>query len=257
MTIAEVLLLLVAGFAAGVVGYVTGLASIISYPALLAVGLPPITANVTNTVAMVAVGVGSFAKSGRVLLADDPSTPRGTGGGTSLARSGLIALLGGAVGAGILLASPDKIFVFVVPYLVALASIALLAQPRLRARVGERANHPAWWLTGVFVVSIYGGYFGAGAGVMFVALAMVLTGLPLWRATLLKSALLGIANAVAAVGFIIFAEVHWGAAIAMGLGCLLGGWAGPPIVAHLPATPLRITIGLGGLGLAVWLALGN
>lgn len=249
MTVLDVLLLLVAGFAAGVVGYVTGLASIISYPALLAVGLSPITANVTNTVSMVAVGVGSFAKSGRVLLAED--------GGKPLARAALIALLGGSVGAAILMVSPDKVFVFVVPYLVASAAIALLAQPRLRARVGDRADHPAWWLTGVFVVSIYGGYFGAGAGVMFVALAMVLTGLPLWRATLLKSALLGIANAVAAVGFIIFAEVHWGAAAAMGLGCLLGGWAGPPIVAHLPATPLRIAIGLGGLGLAVWLAVGN
>lgn len=81
------------------------------------------------------------------------------------------------------------------PYLVALASIALLLQPRLRARVGERTNHPAWWPVGVFLVAVYGGYFGAGAGVMFVALAMVLTGLPLWHATLLKSALLGITNA--------------------------------------------------------------
>ncbi|GAC57482.1 hypothetical protein GOHSU_20_00190 [Gordonia hirsuta DSM 44140 = NBRC 16056] len=227
----------------------TGLASLISYPALLLAGLSPITANVTNTVALVASGIGSFAKSGRVLVVDD--------GGRSLAREGLIALAGGAVGAAILLLSPDKIFVFVVPYLVALASIALLAQPRLRARVGEAVSHRGWWAAGIFVVSIYGGYFGAGAGVMFVALAMVLTDLPLWRATLLKSALLGIANAVAAVGFLIFADVHVGAAVAMGAGCLLGGWAGPPVVARLPATPLRIGIGLGGLGLAVWLAIGG
>lgn len=171
--------------------------------------------------------------------------------------AGLLALLGGVVGAGVLLLSPDRVFVVVVPFLVAFASIALLAQPRLRARVGEGADHRAWWLAGVFLVSIYGGYFGAGAGVMFVALAMVLTGLPLWHATLLKSALLGIANAVAAVGFIIFADVHWGAAIAMGVGCLLGGWVGPPIVDRLPAAPLRIAIGFGGLGLALWLALGN
>ena len=158
---------------------------------------------------MVAVGIGSFAKSGRVLLADDGMSAGPGTGAKSLAQAGLLALAGGAVGAGILLLSPDKVFVFVVPYLVALASIALLLQPRLRARMGERASHPAWWLVGVFTVSIYGGYFGAGAGVMFVALAMVLTALPLWRATLLKSALLGIANAVAAVGFIIFSEVHW------------------------------------------------
>lgn len=207
----------------------------------------------TNTVALVAVGIGSFAKSGRVLLAEDPSTPSGTGGGKPLAQAALLALLGGAVGAAVLLLAPDRVFVFVVPYLVALASVALLLQPRLRARVGERVNHPAWWLAGVFTVSIYGGYFGAGAGVMFVALAMVVTALPLWRATLIKSALLGIANAVAAVGFIVFADVHWQAAVAMGLGCFVGGWVGPPIVARLPAAPLRIAIGLGGLGLAVWL----
>ena len=109
----------------------------------------------------------------------------------------------------------------------------------------------------MFAVSIYGGYFGAGAGVMFVALAMVLTGLPLWRATLLKSALLGIANAVAAVGFIIFSDVHWGGALAMGAGCLIGGWVGPPIVERLPATPLRIAIGVAGLGLALWLGFGG
>lgn len=208
-------------------------------------GLSPLTANVTNTVAMVAVGIGSFAKSGRVLLAED--------GGRPLARSSLIALAGGAVGAAVLLLSPERLFGFVVPYLVALASIALLLQPRLRRRMAERANHPGWWLLGVFAVSIYGGYFGAGAGVMFVALAMILTGLPLWRATLLKSALLGIANAVAAVAFIVFADVHWAAAAAMGVGCFLGGWAGPPVVARLPATPLRIAIGVGGLALAVWL----
>ncbi|UQE75836.1 sulfite exporter TauE/SafE family protein [Gordonia sp. PP30] len=247
MTLADVALLFAAGFAAGVVGYVTGLASIISYPALLAAGLPPIVANVTNTVAMVAVGVGSFAKSGRVLVED--------GDAPALVRAVLVALAGGGVGAVVLLASPDTVFEVVVPYLVALASIALLLQPRLRARMGERVSHPGWWLLGVFAVSIYGGYFGAGAGVMFVALAMVLSAMPLWRATLLKSALLGVANAVAAALFIVFSHVHWGAALAMGLGCLLGGWAGPPIVARLPATPLRIAIGVGGLGLAVWLAI--
>jgi len=247
VTLADLALLVAAGFAAGVVGYVTGLASILSYPALLVVGLPPVTANVTNTVALVAVGVGSFAKSGRELLDGD--------GGKLLARSGAVALVGGAVGAGILLVAPDKVFVFVVPYLVALASIALLLQPRLRERMAGNDAHPAWWMLGVFVVSVYGGYFGAGAGVMFVAMAMVLSNLPLWRATLLKSALLGIANAVAAVAFIVFSHVHWPAAVAMGVGCLLGGWAGPPIVARLPATPLRIAIGIGGLGLAFWLAL--
>lgn len=223
----------------------TGLASLVSYPALLAAGLNPLAANVTNTVALVASGIGSFAKSGRDLTADD--------GGRSLLKSATVALAGGAVGAALLLLAPAEAFSYVVPYLVALAAIALLLQPYLRRCFDRGGDRPLVWAFAVFVVSIYGGYFGAGAGVVFVALAMLLTELPLWKSVLLKSALLGVANAVAAVGFLFFGPVHWAAALAMGLGCLLGGWMGPPVVARLPATPLRVVIGVAGLGLAVWL----
>ena len=87
-------------------------------------------------------------------------------------------------------------------------------------------------------------------------LMLVLTSEPLWRATLSKSLFLGIANTVAAVGFMLFGPVRWTAALAMAIGCLAGGWCGPPVVKRLPAEPLRIVVGLGGLGLAVWLALG-
>ncbi|KJR06272.1 sulfite exporter TauE/SafE family protein [Gordonia sp. PS3] len=247
MTVIGLLALVAAGFGAGVVGYMTGLASIVSYPALLAAGLTPLSANVTNTVALVAVGVGSFAKSGRALTADD--------GGRSLLRSSLMALAGGIVGAALLLLAPAAAFGYVVPYLVALASVALLAQPGLRRWIEHGSDRPVAWPVAVFVVSIYGGYFGAGAGVIFLALALLLTSLPLWHSMLLKSALLGVANAVAAVAFIVFGPVHWPAAVAMGIGCLLGGWMGPSLVARLPARPLRIAIGLCGLGLAVWLGL--
>ncbi|MEJ9080177.1 sulfite exporter TauE/SafE family protein [Gordonia malaquae] len=246
MTPADLVLLVGAGFAAGLVGYVTGLASIISYPALLIVGLSPLAANVTNTVAMVAVGVGSFAKSGRELI--------DYVGRRSLAASGGAALAGGVVGAILLLSAPDSVFAVVVPYLVAFASIALLVQPKLRTWITSGADQPVAWLIGVFAVSVYGGYFGAGAGVAFVALALLVTSVPLPKAMIYKSALLGLANAVAAVGFIFFGPVQWPAALAMGAGCLVGGWAGPPVVERLPVTPLRITIGVAGLGLAVWLA---
>lgn len=209
----------------------------------------PLAANVTNTVSLVAVGVGSFAKSGRELTSDD--------GGRSLARAAAAALAGGVVGAVALLVAPASVFGLLVPYLVALASIALLVQPRLRRLVDHGRERPALWLFAVFVVSIYGGYFGAGAGVIFLAAAMLLTSLPLWKSVLLKSALLGVANAVAAVAFIVFGPVHWPAAVAMGVGCLLGGWLGPPLVARLPQQPLRIAIGVAGLALAVWLGLGG
>ncbi|MGU3292377.1 TSUP family transporter [Williamsia sp. M5A3_1d] len=243
MTILTLALLVAAGFGAGLVGYITGLASIVSYPALLLAGLPPLAANVTNTVALVSVGVGSSAQSGSKLL-DEPRR---------LVALGLLAAAGGLAGAILLLRSSPGSFETVVPYLVALASAAVLAQPWLRRMAGHR-ELPTVFAVGIAIVSVYGGYFGAGAGTIFLALALVTSAHPLWRATLLKSALLGICNLVAAIVFAATGPVHWVAAVAMGVGCLAGGYAGPPVVARLPETPLRITIGILGFALAAWLA---
>jgi uncharacterized membrane protein YfcA len=243
----DVVFLIAAGFGAGLIGYITGLASVVSYPALLAVGLSPISANVTNTVSLVAVGIGSTAQSGRVLL--DGDRRRLIGGAVA-------SLVGGAIGAVTLLLTPADAFEAIVPFLVALAAVALLTQPMLRRWATRHQDRPGVWMFGLVVISVYGGYFGAGAGIMVLALMLVLTSEPLWRATLSKSLFLGIANTVAAVGFMLFGPVHWTAALAMAIGCLAGGWCGPPVVKRLPAEPLRIVVGLGGLGLAVWLALG-
>lgn len=245
MSLLDLGLLAVAGYAAGLIGYITGMASLVSYPALLAVGLGPVAANVTNTVALVPVGIGSTAQSGRVLL---------DGGRRRLAAAIAVSLVGGTVGAVALLNAPPGVFVAVVPFLVAIASIALLAQPLLRRVAGRHADRPSIWYGGLLVVSVYGGYFGAGAGIMLLALARVLSSEPHWRATLLKSLLLGVSNLVAALIFVVGGPVHPAAAVAMGIGCLAGGWCGPPVVRRLPAEPLRIAVGIGGLGLAVWLA---
>ncbi|MEE4024241.1 sulfite exporter TauE/SafE family protein [Gordonia sp. PKS22-38] len=247
MSPADVVFLILAGFGAGLIGYITGLASVVSYPALLAVGLSPIAANVTNTVSLVAVGIGSTSQSGRVLL--DGDRRRLIGGA-------IASLVGGTIGAVTLLLTPPDAFEAIVPYLVALAAVALLVQPVLRRWATRHEDRPAVWLMALVVISIYGGYFGAGAGIMVLALMLVLTSEPLWRAALSKSLFLGIANTVAAIGFMIFGPVHWTAALAMAVGCLAGGWCGPPVVKRLPAEPLRIVVGLGGLGLAVWLAVG-
>jgi uncharacterized membrane protein YfcA len=243
MTLTTLALLVVAGFGAGLVGYITGLASLVSYPALLLAGLSPLAANVTNTVALVSVGVGSTAQAGSSLLDDR----------RRLTMLGAIAVVGGLIGAAVLLVSPAGSFEAIVPVLVALAAVAVLAQPVLRRAAGHR-EMPTVFAVSSFAVAIYGGYFGAGAGVIFLGLALVTSAQPLWRAAVLKSALLGLSNLSAAVLFAITGPVHWVAAVAMGIGCLAGGWAGPPIVARLPAGPLRIVIGLSGLGLAVWLA---
>lgn len=245
MSVLDLALLFVAGFGAGLIGYVTGLASVVSYPALLAVGLSPIAANVTNTVSLVAVGAGSLGQSGKVMLAGDRRP----------LYAGVVAsLIGGTIGAIILLITPPDSFKVIVPYLVGFAAIALLVQPQLRRLASRHADRPWLFVVGLGLISIYGGYFGAGAGIVLLALTLVVTSEPLWRATLLKSLFLGVANLVAAVGFIIWGPVHWPAAIAMAIGCLIGGWCGPPVVKRLPAGPLRIAVGLGGLGLAVWLA---
>ncbi|NDZ97116.1 sulfite exporter TauE/SafE family protein [Streptomyces sp. SID6673] len=245
MSPAEFAFLVLAGFGAGLIGYITGLASVVSYPALLAVGLSPIAANVTNTVSLVAVGIGSTSQSGRALL--DGDRRRLIGGA-------IASLVGGTIGAVILLLTPPGAFEAVVPFLVALAAVALLCQPVLRRWATSHQDRPWVWLTSLVIISVYGGYFGAGAGIMVLALMLVLTSEPLWRAALSKSLFLGIANTVAAVGFMIFGPVDWWAALAMAIGCLIGGWCGPPVVKRLPAGPLRIAVAIGGLALAVWLA---
>jgi uncharacterized membrane protein YfcA len=235
-------LIVVAGFFTGLIGFVTGLASIISYPALLAAGLAPVSANVTNTVAMVAVGVGSSTNSFAALVMER----------RDVVKYGLCAAAGGLGGAILLLLAPAESFERIVPFLIASASLALFAQPKLRALAGER-TFPRLYPIGIFLIAIYGGYFGAGAGVMFLALMLVATSETIWRASLIKSLLTGIANAVAAVGFAFFGPVHWVAALAMAIGAFAGGWCGPPVVRVIPPTALRIAVAIGGLGLAAWL----
>ncbi|KAA0021696.1 sulfite exporter TauE/SafE family protein [Antrihabitans cavernicola] len=244
MSLLDFLLIVVAGFFAGLIGFITGMASLVSYPALLAIGLGPVAANVTNTVGMVAVGLGALANSGRALADTGPK----------LRRWAAAAALGGVVGAVLLLVGSDGAFEAIVPYLVAMAAIAVLLQPKLRALAGE-AEFARAVPIGVFAVAVYGGYFGAGAGVIFLALFLISTSESMWRASILKSFLLGIANLVAAIGFAIFGPVHWLAALAMAIGAFAGGWCGPPTVKVIPPQVLRISVGILGLGLAGWLGL--
>ena len=250
MTLPTALLLVAAGFAAGLSGTIAGLASLFSYPALLAAGQPPVPANVTNTVALTVNTVGAVAGSRPELVGQAPT----------VRRFALPVLLGGAVGAALLLLTPSEAFEAIVPVLVGGASVVLLVQPRIRAFAQRRAALGAHTGRGVgaglFAIAIYGGYFGAAAGVLM--LATLLVGLPgtLLRANALKNLLLGLANAAAAVGFALVGPVDWAAAGVMAAGLLVGSRLGPVVARALPATPLRIGIGVAGLGLAVALALG-
>ncbi|AUN41866.1 sulfite exporter TauE/SafE family protein [Tsukamurella tyrosinosolvens] len=244
MTLTGAVILVLAGFGSGIVGYLTGLASLVSYPALLAAGLPPTSANVTNTVAMVAVGAGGITRSSAELSEDRAHA----------IRLAALAIPGGAIGAALVLVAPREVFELVVPSLIALASATILIQPRLRERVRGR-EYPKSYLVGTFLVSVYGGYFSAGAGVMALAVIAVLTSEPLWRGAMLKTYVTGLASLVAASSFAVFADVDWTAAVALALGGFAGGWCGPPIARRVPEPAVRGIVGVGGFVLAVWLLL--
>ena len=246
MSLLDIGLLVVAGFFAGLVGFVTGLASIVSYPALLAVGLPPVTANVTNTVALVFNGVGSVWGS----------RPELAGQGRWLKRIMPFAALGGVVGAVLLLSTPSEGFERIVPVLLAFSAVAILVpvRPPDHSRVVSQRRRTARLIiesAAIFAICIYGGYFGAAAGVLLLALFLRAGGATLARANAGKNVILGTSNTVAAVIFAVLAPVQWTAVIALGLGCLLGSRLGPIVVRHAPAGPMRIAIGVAGLALAV------
>jgi uncharacterized membrane protein YfcA len=242
---ATYLLLIGAGIASGLSGSMAGLASLFSYPALLAVGMPATAANVTNTVAL------TFSTLGAAV----GSRPELTGQGPTLRRLALLPLLGGAAGAGLLLLTPAGAFERIVPVLIGAASVVLLLQPWIRAAAGaasHRTSAPV--LAGILGASVYAGYFGAAAGVLM--LALLLVGLPvsLLQGNALKNMLLGVANAVAAVGFAVFGPVQWWAVLPLAAGVLFGAWIGPAVARRIPATVLRVSIALAGIGLAVYLA---
>ncbi len=248
MSAVEAGLLVAAGVGAGLTGSIAGLASLVSYPALLATGLPPVTANVTNSVALVLNSVGSVSAS----------RPELRGQGARLLPLALAAVLGGVLGAVLLLLTPAEAFERIVPVLIAGAALAILLQrppAELAATAGRPPRDPRWLVPGTVAIAVYGGYFGAAAGVLMLAMYLVGTGERLPRSNALKNVVLGCANSVAALGYVLFATVAWAAALPLAAGCLLGGLAGPWVVRRAPQALLRRLIALAGLGLALHLGI--
>ncbi|RZS37904.1 hypothetical protein EV193_105464 [Herbihabitans rhizosphaerae] len=237
------LLLTAAGVAAGLTGTIAGLASLFSYPALLATGLPPTAANVTNTVALAFGSLGVLPGSRREL----------TGQRAAVRHLGVACAAGAAVGAALVLVLPPDVFEVVVPFLIGGASLAILLW-RQPETTDERAARP--WLTtvGVFGTSVYGGYFAAASGVLVLALLLATTGEGLLRANALKNVLMLVIDIVAAVGFALFGPVSWTAVLPLAIGLLIGSWLGPVLARRLPTGLLRVAIAIAGLGLAVKLA---
>jgi uncharacterized membrane protein YfcA len=250
VTVTEGLALAAAGVVAGVISTVVGLASVVSYPALLAIGLPPLAANMTNTVALLFTGVGAAAGS----------RPELAGQAGRLRRLGTIAALGGGAGAALLLITPPETFVRVAPVLIGAASLALLA-PSRQDRAPGPGTEPGhderrpWLLAGVSGVAVYIGYFGAAGGIVMLALLIAMVAEPLARVNAVKNMLGAVANAVAAVAFAVFGHVDWAAVVPLAGGFLAGGWTGPALVRRIPARVLRIGVALCGLAVAVKLGI--
>ncbi len=246
MRFSEALVLLAAGTVGGIFSTVVSIASLVTYPALLALGATPLSANMTNTVSLVLTGAGSVASS----------RPELAGQGRRVIRLGIITALGGAAGATVLLLTPASTFTFVVPVLIGGASLMLLVQPRIKrlapsADGGNRLVHGA----ALFAVAMYVGYFGAAAGVLLlVALGMMIEE-SLVKVNAVKNAVSGAANAMAAVCFAVFGDVRWEFVAPLAAGFLVGGWIGPKIARKVPAGPFRVVVSLCGIGLAVKLGM--
>jgi uncharacterized membrane protein YfcA len=245
MTPVELAVLVLVGVAAGLVSTVVSLASIVSYPALLAVGLPPVAANVTNTVSLVFTSLGAAAGS----------RPELVGQGRRVAGVGAVAAAGGAVGAVLLLRTPPGAFSAAVPVLIAFASAAILVQPRLAVRSRTAGGAPSWWWgLGVVGAAVYVGYFGAAGGVLMLAALGGLLRDELVRLNALKNVVSGLANGVAAVGFALFGPVHWAVVVPLATGFLVGGSIGPRLARRMPTGSLRLLIAGTGLTVAAVLA---
>jgi len=227
------------------VGSAGGIASLISYPALLVVGIAPLPANVTNAVAGITIGLGSTLSS----------RPELHGQWLRLRRWAPLCAAGGTAGAVLLLVTPSHVFDWIVPFLIAAAAFGLLAQPRLTSwhRARPRRGAESIALAAVVAVAVYSGYFGAGAGILILAVVLVLIEHDLTRANALKNTLLTVTDAVPALVFALAGPVVWSATIPLAAGLFIGGTVGPIVTRRTPVHLLRAAIVVCGFALAAWL----
>jgi uncharacterized membrane protein YfcA len=250
LTTSRALLIALAGFGAGIVNGVAGGGTLISFPVLLALGYPALTANVTNTVGIWPGYLGGVAGF-REEIGDQRATVR------ALAPA---AAIGAVVGAVLLLTTSPADFQRVAPWLILLASALFAVQPLLRRLLADVGHdHPTRRLLlfgGTFVASVYGGYFGAAMGVMFMAILGLALPDTLSRTSGLRTILSVLVNGIAAVAFMIGASLAWAAVGLLAVGSLVGGWIGARLARHLPAPVFRVVVIAIGLATAIKLLVG-
>jgi hypothetical protein len=256
--------LLAVSFLAGIANAIAGGGTLLTFPALVGLGVPAIAANATSTVALWPGGLSSMWGYRREL----------SGVRAWAIRFAVPSIIGGLTGAALLLRTPEQRFAQLVPFLVLGATLLFLLQKPLvglARRRGEQAHVPAGdaaeeadvllsppalpFLLGQFGVAVYGGYFGAGAGIMMLA-ALGLMGLTnIHKMNGLKNWAALCFNAVAVAVFIASGLVHWPLAILMAAGSGLGGWTGSHFAQRVPQSWVRGAVTAIGLGSAAWLAM--
>lgn len=287
-SITSLLLILLAGIGAGFVGYAVGASSLVSYPALLAFGIPPVLANASNTVGVVGPGIGGVMGARKELK----------GQAVRSITYVVIGAFGGVAGAFLLLKLDPSVFEFAAPVLILLSSLIIAINPRGRMQAkqaaadataqlkhieateateateaAKRATTPtaphrppeqlvqpmsqdSWWVwLGVVAVAIYSGYFGAGAGTLALAMLDAAKIGPFHKINALKTLIGTGANISASVVFIIQGAVDWPAAIMLCIGCFIGGYIAPPITRKIPANIMRAAAVIAGIILTIDLGL--
>jgi len=258
VTVWEAVGVFAAGIGAGTINAIVGSGTLLTFPVLLATGLPPVTANVSNNIGLVTGNISGAIGYRRELR----------GQRARIIRFGITALIGGLTGAILLLALPSKAFATIVPALIGIALVLVVLQPRLakalarhrerRAGDNQAPPHPDGGialLIGLLLSSVYGGYFGAAQGVLYLSLMGLLLNDDIQRINGLKNVLAVIVNGVAAIFFLSVAHVDWTAALLIAAGSTLGGQIGAKIGRRLPPTALRAVIVVVGIAAIVQLLL--
>jgi len=241
----ELLAVAAAGAAAGVVNSVAGGGALITFPTLVALGLPPLSANVTLTVGIVPASAGGAL--GYVDLL------RQQGG--RFRRLLVPLLLGAVAGAVALLLTSDAAFEAIVPVLVALSCLLLFLQPRLTPRIAHAGNERSpYLLGGIFLCGAYGAYFGAAVSILILAILALFVADTLQHLNGMKIVLAGAANLAGALLYAFLAPVEWRYAVTIMVSSFLGGRVGAHYARRIPSDPLRIAIAAVGLVVAAVLA---
>ena len=238
----DILLILIAAFGAGVLNTIAGGGTFLTFPALVLVGVPPVMANATSAVAVFPGYLGGALGFREELSKFDRK---------QMARLIIITLIGGLIGSLLLLVSSNKAFSIVVPFLLLAATLAFLFGDRIRtwAASKSRAVTP-YGTVGLLLVSIYGGYFNGGLGIVLLALFAVWGMVDIHTMNGLKNGLSFALSAISVVVFAIGGLVAWSMALPMMAAAILGGYAGAPLARALPKSAVRALIAVVGFSMS-------